>query len=171
MARSVRSLTLSALMTALTAVLSPLCLPVGPVSLTLQTFAAALTGYMLSPGEAFFSVCAYLLLGACGMPVFSGFAGGMGVLTGSTGGYLAGLPLMAALCAVGKRGRRMRFPAGLAGLLVVYAAGTAWLSHTAGVGFRKAVLTGAAPFLWKDVLSVVAADRLGQTILRRMRAS
>ena len=37
----------------------------------------------------------YLLLGAVGLPVFSGFAGGLGKLLGPTGGYLIGFIFMA----------------------------------------------------------------------------
>lgn len=163
-----RSLTLSALMTALTALLSPVAVPLGPGAVTLQTFLIALTGYMLPPKEAFFSALAYLLLGACGLPVFSMLRGGLSVLTGPTGGYIIAFPVMALMCALGRRRPRMRAAAGLAGLLVVYITGTAQLAGVAGLGIGQAILAGAAPYLVKDILSILCADYLARMTEKRL---
>lgn len=168
MKSSARSLTLPALMTALTALLSPVAVPVGPGALTLQTFLIALTGYTLRPGQAFLSALAYLALGACGLPVFSMMQGGAGMLAGPTGGFLLGFPIMAALCSLGKSRPPLRPAAGLAGLLVVYILGTVQMSRAAGLTLIQAALTGAVPFLVKDVLSILAADRLSRTIMKRL---
>jgi biotin transport system substrate-specific component len=77
--------------TALFAVLIALCAWISvptAVPFTLQTFGvfAALT--MLGGRRGFFAVLCYVLLGAAGLPVFSGFRGGAGMLFGSTGGYI-----------------------------------------------------------------------------------
>ena len=168
MKSSAHSLALSAVMTALTAVLSPLSVPFGAAAFTLQTFAVALTGYLLAPRAAFLSVLAYLLLGACGLPVFSMFHGGFGVLLGPTGGFLIGFPVMALLCALGQAKPRLRLLAGLAGLLVVYVTGTAQMSCVLQISLRHALLTGAVPFILKDILSVLGASALSRIISRRL---
>lgn len=166
---SIRSMAAGSLMTALMCLLSPVAIPIGLTSMTMQTFAVALAGYMLKPREALMAVGAYLLLGACGLPVFAGGSGGIGVLLGPTGGFLMGFPVMAALCArSGRCGRGYRIGMGLGGLLGVYLLGAAGMALTAGMSYRQAMLTGVAPFIWKDVLSIIGAEwmarKLGKSI-------
>jgi peptide/nickel transport system permease protein len=63
---------------------------VGQMAFTMQTFGVFLTVLLLGGGSGTAACCVYLLLGALGLPVFSGFQGGIGVLLGPTGGYLFG---------------------------------------------------------------------------------
>lgn len=60
------------------------------VPFTLQTFAVFLAVGVLGGKRGTFAILLYLLLGIIGIPVFSGFTGGIGVLLGNTGGYLVG---------------------------------------------------------------------------------
>ena len=70
----------------------------GPVPITLQTFGVLLTGAVLGARRGFLAVVLYLVVGAAGLPVFSGGTGGTAVFTGPTVGYLIGFPLAAACC-------------------------------------------------------------------------
>ena len=70
----------------------------GPVPITLQTFAVLLSGAVLGSRRGFLAVLLYVVVGAAGLPIFSGGAAGLAVLTGPTAGYLIGFPLAAALC-------------------------------------------------------------------------
>lgn len=65
-------------------------MPLGPIPFTLQMFAITFAIVVLSPKEAIAAITGYLLLGAVGVPVFSGMRGGIGVLAGPTGGFLWG---------------------------------------------------------------------------------
>ena len=169
MKQSVRSLCLCALMTCVMCILSCIALPVGAVPVTLQTFAAALCGYILRPREAFFSALAYLLLGVCGLPVFSMMQGGAGMLAGPTGGFLMGLPIMTWLCALGKKHAVWKQAlTGTAGLLALYTAGILGLMISAGLAPLQAFLTGVLPFIAKDALSLAAALFLARTISKRL---
>ena len=70
----------------------------GLVPITLQTFGVLLAGAVLGARRGFLAVVLYLVVGAAGLPVFSGGAAGLGVLAGPTAGYLLGFPLAAGLC-------------------------------------------------------------------------
>lgn len=80
-----------AIMTAITAVFSQISIPMPlGVPMTMQTFAVTLAGVILGAKNGAVSMAVYLLLGAVGVPVFSGMRGGIGVLAGPTGGFLWG---------------------------------------------------------------------------------
>lgn len=60
------------------------------IPFTLQTFGVFLTTLILGGRQGTIAILVYLLLGAMGIPVFSGFGGGFGYLLGNTGGYAIG---------------------------------------------------------------------------------
>jgi len=154
------SMTRVALFAALIAVLSQLSIPMPTgMPLTLQTFAAALAGYVLGPRHGTAAVGVFLALGAVGLPVFSGFTGGLGRLFDVTGGFLWGFLALAALCGLGRtaRSRAAALAAGAAGLLVCHAAGAAWYAAVTGTNWRYAVLLISAPYLAKDLFSLAGA--------------
>ena len=115
----VKNLALAGLCTAFMAVVAPLSIPIGPISLTLSVLGVFFAGAMLTPGWAAASILAYICIGAVGLPVFANMAAGVQVLTGMTAGFLWAYPLMAALlAAVCRRTQRMALGAGgPAGLL------------------------------------------------------
>ena len=75
---------------ALLAVSAWVSVPLGPIPFTLQTMTLALIPAVLDRPTAILAVAVYLLLGAIGLPVFSGFSGGVMRLVGPTGGFLWG---------------------------------------------------------------------------------
>ena len=92
--RTIYGLTMTAAFAAAMALLAPWTVPLGPVPLSVCTLMVYLSAWLLTPGRAVAAVTIYVLLGAVGLPVFSGFLGGVGRLAGPTGGYILGyLPL------------------------------------------------------------------------------
>ncbi|MBB3036884.1 biotin transporter BioY [Hoyosella altamirensis] len=89
---------LFAALIAVCAILPALKLTASGVPITLQTFGVLLAGAVLGARRGFLAVCLYLLVGFAGLPIFSGGAGGLGVLAGPTAGYLLAFPFAAALC-------------------------------------------------------------------------
>lgn len=87
-----------ALMTTLMCVLGPMSIQIGPIPISFTNFVIYLAVYVLGMRGAASSYVVYLLLGAMGMPVFSGYTGGPGKLVGPTGGYLIGFIIMALIC-------------------------------------------------------------------------
>ena len=84
-----RSIAFVALSIALIAVSAWIIVP-GPIPFTLQMFAVPFMIAVLTPKQAMAAIFGYLILGAIGVPVFSGMRGGIGVLMGPTGGFLWG---------------------------------------------------------------------------------
>ncbi|WP_121252170.1 biotin transporter BioY [Nocardioides ferulae] len=94
-------------------------IPVGGagVPITLQTFAVMLAGCLLGPARGFAAVALYLALGAVGLPIFAGHAGGLAPFTSISAGYLFSFPIAAAL----------------GGFLVKYVAGPRWKTSALAV--------------------------------------
>lgn len=156
-----RFLTLAALFAALLCVVSPWAIPIGAVPLTLATLAVYLAGGLLDAKTALTAVGVYLLLGAVGLPVFSGFAGGLQKLVGPTGGYLIGyLPCawLTALC-VRHFGRKLwSYPLGMVlGTAALYILGTAWFMVQSGTQLLPALGLCVLPFLPGDAVKIIAA--------------
>ncbi len=87
---SVQEISVVAMFVAVMAVCSWISIPIGPVPFTLQTFAVFVVGGILGVKKGFVTVAVYILLGLVGVPVFSGFSCGPGVLVGPTGGFIIG---------------------------------------------------------------------------------
>ena len=81
-----KDMTMIALMTALICVAGPLSISIGPIPITLSNFAVYLAAAVLGAKGGPIAVALYLLIGAAGVPVFSGFTGGLQKLIGVTGG-------------------------------------------------------------------------------------
>ncbi len=146
-----------AMLTAIISVLSIISIPMPTnVPLTLQTFAIALAGYSGGIRKGLPAVGIYLILGAVGVPVFSGMKGGFSVLLGYTGGFLWGFLLMALLCGIGReKGKIPCILLGTAGLALCHLCGVLQYTIVAGTPFLQSFLLVSAPYLIKDVLSVL----------------
>ena len=93
--KTTQRLTLSALLCALCAVLSQIQIPLPPVPISLSLLAVHRCGALLGSRWGAAAVGCYVALGAVGVPVYAGFAGGVSVLFGPTGGFLFGYILCA----------------------------------------------------------------------------
>ena len=137
--------------------------PFYPVPMTLQTLVVLLIGVSFGWRMGFATVLAYLAQGATGLPVFAGTPEkGLGLLymAGPTGGYLVGFALAAGLTGwLAERGLDRSVIgtaiAMIAGNLVIYVFGLAWLANF--VGFEKAVTLGVIPFLFGDLVKIMLA--------------
>lgn len=157
-------LVLSALLCALTAILSQIQLPVPPIPASLSLLGVHLCGALLSPAWSACALAVYLFLGACGVPVFAGFLSGPSVLLGPTGGYLFGYVLCASLesALIRRFGftRRILLISMAAGTLVCYLSGTAWFMFLSGMGLGGSLSACVVPFLPGDVIKAVFASAL-----------
>jgi biotin transport system substrate-specific component len=164
-----KNLAFCALMAAVTAVCAQISIPLpGGVPLTLSVAAVYLSGAFLGPGLAFASQLVYLLLGAFGLPVFAGFSGSLGVLLGSTGGYLLVYPLMAAAVALGRRLWGGKLPSLAASMLIAlllcYAGGTAWFMAVTQKSLAVSLAACVFPFVPVDLCKIALASAVGSRL-------
>lgn len=148
-----------ALFAALLGLLSQIAIPLpAGVPLTLQTFSVALCGASLGGPWGACAVAVWLILGAVGLPLFSGFRGGTAVLFGPTGGFLMGFLLLALFCGFGGTKKRLRYGifSGV-GLVLCHLLGIGWFALIGEQSLLTAAVTVSLPYLLKDGLSLVAA--------------
>ena len=139
----------------------PLTVPV-----TLQTFGVFIAVGLLGGKRGTLAVLVYILMGAIGIPVFSGFTGGIGILAGTTGGYIVGF-LFSALLMWGMEklfGKDTKVLAGsmILGLAVCYAVGTLWFmavyaASSGAVGIFTVLGWCVFPFIIPDIAKIVLA--------------
>lgn len=152
---------------AVLAILSQISIPMpSGVPITLQTFAVALTGFVLAWKRGTLSTLVYILVGAVGVPVFAGFRGGLQVLVSHTGGFIWGFIVMTMLCGIGitMKDKLAGIMLGLAGLAILHILGTMQFAMVMRMGFWESFLLVSAPYLIKDVLSVIFAYIIGAQI-------
>ena len=169
----VKRITLCAVLAALLCLLAPLSLPAGEIPLSLATLAVYLIACTVRPRYALTAVALYLLLGAVGVPVFSGFSGGVQKLTGITGGYLIGyLPCCAAVTLLVDRFEEKIavYPLSmLLGTAVCYACGTAWFLLQTRTTLPAALAACVLPFLPGDAAKIAVACAVGIPVRKRLR--
>ncbi len=136
------------------------------VPFTLQTFAVFAVLLILGGERGTIATLVYILMGAIGIPVFSGFKGGIGALMGNTGGYIIGfifigLIYLGATKLIGEK-VYVRIVALILGLMVCYGFGTAWfmyvyMKNTGSVGLMTVLSWCVFPFVIPDLLKMAIA--------------
>jgi biotin transport system substrate-specific component len=139
-------------------------LPFTPVPINLATLAVTITGALLGKKYGLMSVVTYILLGAVGLPVFAGFSGGLGHITGPTGGYIVGYAASAFLCALflDILCKEKLTWWGIAvsaaiGTAACYVLGTIWFMALTNTGLIPSLTMCVLPFIPGDVIKTILA--------------
>lgn len=172
-----KSMVIMAMFAALICVLAPLSIPIGPVPISLTNFVIYFSLYVLGWQRATITYLVYLLLGLVGLPVFSGFEGGLGKLAGPTGGYLIGFIFMAVISGLFLTIRKEQVVwnriVGIAGMiigtLVAYAFGTAWFCYSTGTGLSVALAMCVIPFIPGDLVKIALAAVAAPAVAKQVR--
>lgn len=188
-----RTLAQVALCIAIMAVCAWVTIPLGAIPITLQMFAISFALVLLPPKAFIAAVAGYLVLGALGVPVFSGMRGGFGVLLGPTGGYLWGYFIGGTLATLTmqqlykaahvtlregvpvlktsqdrKRSLGIAFVGSAIYIVTAYALAWAWFMVVAQVGPVASFLSTVVPFILLDAIKVVIAAMSAQAVLRAL---
>ena len=143
------------------------------VPFTLQTFGVFIAVGVLGGKRGYLAVLVFIILGAIGVPVFSGMTGGVGILLGSTGGYIIGFLFSAlVMWAMEKLPVKNAFTQILSmilGLVVCYAFGTVWFmvvySRANGpVGLAAVLGWCVIPFIIPDLVKIAVAFGLSKKL-------
>ena len=171
--KSSKKLAVVGLLAALICVAAPFSVPIGLVPVSLATFAIYIVAAVYDYRAAVIAVLIYIALGACGVPVFSGFRGGAQVLAGATGGYIVGyifLALTEGLIIDKFENKIFAYPiAMIFGTAVLYAFGTAWFIIIMKTSFVAALATCVLPFLIFDALKIAAATAISLPLRRAVK--
>lgn len=151
-----------ALFAAIIALCSQLTVPMPPIPFNMALFAVWLCAALFGGRLCALCTAVYLAVGAVGLPVFSGFQGGVQVLAGPTGGFLLSYPMGAAVCGalIGRAKDRFPvYPAAMAlGCAVCYAGGSIWYSFSTATPFPAALAVCVLPFILPDILKIALAS-------------
>lgn len=171
---NVKRLVLIALVTSITCLLAPFSIPIpiSPVPITLTNLVLLIGVYLIGWKASTISYIAYLLLGLVGLPVFSGFTGGVGKLVGPTGGYLVGFIFLTIIAGIFVERFKNRTIIIFIGMILAniinYIFGTLWLSHQLEIGFTAGLSVGVFPYIIGDLIKTAAAIIVGPVIARRV---
>lgn len=170
-----KQLAIIGLMSAIICVMGPwtIVLPFSPIPISLCTFAIYFVVYTFGMRIGLISTAIYILIGFIGLPVFSGFTGGVGKVLGPTGGYMLGYLLLAFIFGLfvdrwsSKIG--ICLPGMVLGTLVCYLVGTLWLAFQTSMNFTSALAAGVLPFLPFDCVKMLIALFTGANIRKRLQ--
>lgn len=169
---SIQTLAITAMFSAIICIIAPWSIfATSLIPISLATFILYITASILPPAKATMSVVVYILLGAIGLPVFSGFSGGMGKILGPTGGYILGYIPMVFIIAllIQLLPKKFMYPiAMILGTAILYTFGTIWFMYQQQVSLAAALSSCVVPFLIGDVVKIVSASLLGITLKKRL---
>lgn len=175
--KGLKGMILCALFAALMAVCSWITIPY-VVPFTMQTFAVFVALDLLGWRGTLITVLVYMALGAVGLPVFSGFSGGVSHLIGPTGGYIVGFAAMAAVYGLtvhfAGESRKAKILGMVLGLITCYAFGTVWfvLVYSAQKG-AVSVLTALSwcvfPYILPDLVKMALAFLLSERVAKSLK--
>lgn len=176
-----RDITLSALMIAILAICSQLSLPIGPIPITLQTFAVLLIGMILPSRQAFIVTSAYLFLGLIGFPVFANASGGIQSVLSPAFGFAIGFIPAATFAArfLEKKRPTLRhyLIASLLATIILYLIGLSYMSVILNfllgsqMSFVQILTAGMLPFLPGDMLKAVLSVGVALRLKNPLQAS
>lgn len=165
-----RKYLITALMSAVIMILSPfsITIPISPVPISLSTLTIYLASYILGSKYAAISTMLYVLLGIIGLPVFTGFTGGVAKVLGPTGGYIISYVFLAIIAGSviekNYNNKVICFLGMFLGTIVLYIVGSLWLAFVMRISFSAALFAGVIPFIPGDIVKMIVALFLGDRI-------
>ena len=167
---NIYSMTKVALCVSLLSVVSyfALPLPMTPVVLSLQTLAVGIIALILSPGQCAWAMVLYLVMGAVGLPVFSGGTAGLGKLLGPTGGYYFGFLISAVEVSFlkGKDINLKRYTAVMVAVAmpIQHLCAVVMMCFHNGFDIKASFVSVSLPFVFGDILKGIGAAVLASAI-------
>jgi biotin transport system substrate-specific component len=169
---NVAEMTKCAFLAALLCIVSPVSVPIGPVPVSLSLLAVYFCVFLMGTKRALISCGLYILIGFAGMPVFSGYTGGVAKLFGPTGGYILGyIPLVLITGKILLLSKKwyVHFAGAILGLVSCYAIGTGYFMFLMKMPLSEALALCVYPFVAFDIVKIITAMLLAHTIKLKVR--
>jgi biotin transport system substrate-specific component len=169
--KKTHKMVMCALFAALTAILSQIVIPIGPIPINLATFAVFISGALLGSKLGALSLLIFALLGAFGVPVFAMFRSGLDALLGPTGGYIIGYIPAAFITGfiIEKRNKNNKtfiFPIAMLGGMITYLTlGTAWFMFLMNMDLYSSLMICVIPFLPGEFIKIAVATIIVKRLL------
>lgn len=167
-----RMLVYCAVFAALIAVCAWIAIPIGPVPISLATFAVMMCGLVLGWKYGVIAVAVYILLGLAGAPVFAGFKAAS-ALMGPTGGYIVGYLPYALLAGLPLPRLQESFPGRCLllalGTIACYALGTGWFMASTGRTLCESMGLCVIPFLPGDAAKILLCAFLAPRLRKALK--
>ncbi len=161
-----RELTYIALFVAFISVSAQLAIPLGPVPFTLQTMLILMAGLILGSKKGTICVLVYILLGAVGIPVFSGFTGGLSTIFLNTGGFIMSFPLMAYVAGKFSNQRKtlLKYLGCTMGVVLNFACGLGYFMFLTQMDLITSMTYTVFPFIITSIFQIIIAVNLSNKL-------
>lgn len=140
------------------------------VPMTLQTFAILLAGTILGPKKGTIVALIYVLLGTIGVPVFTGFTGGIGIIFGRTGGFILAFPFMALAAGIGTKKKNIFWLLFwlVIGTIILFTSGLLMFSFITSQPWLVSFTLVVAPFIPTEIIKIALVVVLGKVIKKAL---
>jgi len=162
------------LFTAIICIVAPLSIPLAftPVPISFANLIIFISAAILGAKKGVISVLLYIFIGAVGIPVFSGFSGGLHKIIGPTGGYIIGYIFCSFIIGfLTEKFENNIFIYAFSmvlGNLVCCLFGTVWLSYQAHMTFKSALMAGVVPYIIGDAIKIAFACTIAYPVKRQL---
>ena len=159
----IKDITLIAIFASLLSIISPIAFPIGTVPITFSIFLIYIIGALFSPVKAFLTILVYIFLGIIGVPVFSGYSSGVGVLIGPTGGFITGYILCAVIIGLLlkiNKSKAMYVISMILGTVACYMIGILQYSFVMNTNIMEALIICIVPFIIFDIIKIIFIPRI-----------
>lgn len=161
MTSKIKIITTIAIFSGIISIISPITIPIGIIPLTLSTFAIYLIGALTKKYIGVLATIIYIFMGIIGIPVFSNYSGGIGVILSITGGYILGyIPcvfIISIITSINKKNIFLYPISMILGTLICYIIGTLWFMMQTKNSIIETILITIVPFIIFDIIKIVLA--------------
>lgn len=176
---SILDIAMIPLFSAIIALCAWITVPIPGIPFTMQVFGVFAALAVLGAKKGSISIAVYILLGAVGVPVFSGFNGGIGVLLGATGGYIVGFMVSAGVYTlltqiIRNDSKTAMFLKMACSHVFCYIFGSVWYlvfytKNTGHIGFFSVLMACVIPYIIPDIVKIALAVFLGSEVKKRVK--
>lgn len=133
--------------------------------MTLSLFIIYIIGMVSKPFESLLIIILYIFIGLIGIPVFSSFTSGIGMIIGPSGGYIIGyipcILLISLITRMNKKQLLLYFISSIIGTIICYLIASLWYMIYANVSFVYSLLICVVPFVLFDIVKIILSSLIG----------